>query len=204
MLKTLPLLIVALSVAPHIAGAVQVGVSSPTVTRLGSRDAYGPGIVEATSRQLRLELTRPAHVIVLRVDPDGSIQLVSPESGEGAVERPAGQQIVEMPPASRVEAAPEAPHVTDPVLRTADALAREGRRARPSATGSEEQAVAPATAYWLLIVSDVPTSAADVEARLESMNREFPTMKAELEGLTRALIGRRTRQWAAFYTPARP
>jgi hypothetical protein len=186
-----------------VAAAVVLPATQLTaqVTRLGARDAYGPGIVGATSQQLQFELTRPAHVIVLRVDVDGTIEPVFPQAEDSVTQKAASRHVVA---AAEFARAPEqAARPTDPVIRSADALAREGRRARPSAAGGEDQPLAAATAYWLLIVSDVATSAAEVQARLEATNREFPTMQAELDGLTRALMGRRTRQWAAFYTPAR-
>jgi len=52
-------------------------------------------------------------------------------------------------------------------------------------------------------VSDVPTRAEDVERLLSSMSRDFSSMKAELEGVARALTNRRTRLWSAFYAPVR-
>ncbi len=49
-------------------------------TRLGLGEGYGRGIVAATARHMRFELTVPAHVIVLRVTEAG-IDQVSPSWG---------------------------------------------------------------------------------------------------------------------------
>ena len=197
-------IVAALLTAPHLVWA-QAGSAGPPVTRLGSRTAYGPGIVGAAARRVEFELTRPAHVIVLLVDPDGSIQPVFPASGENTTERAAGRQVVELNATSGAgQAGPEASHAAPPVMRSAQQLAREGEPARPSATGDDDPRVAPVTAYWLVIVSDVPTTADEVQERLEAMTLQFSSLKAELEALARALVARRTKVWAASYTPAAP
>jgi len=175
------------------------------VTRLGSRTVYGPGIVAAAPRRVEFELTRPAHIIVLLVDPDGSIQPVFPASGERTTERAAGRQVVEL----KAETGPapagaEAPHAPPPVMRSAQQMASEGERARPRATGDDEPRARPVTAYWLVIVSDVPTTAEEVQERLEAMTLQFSSQQAELEALARALVARRTKVWAASYAPAGP
>ena len=178
---------------------------SPNVSRLGSRTAFGPGIVAAEARRVEFDLTRPAHVIVLLVDPDGSIQPVFPASGERTTERAAGRQVVELKAApGAAQAGPEGPHAAPPVMRSAQQLASEGERARPSATGDDEPRVAPVTAYWLVIVSDVPTTAEEIEERLGAMTLQFSSLKAELEALARGLVARRTKVWAASYSPAVP
>jgi len=194
----------ALLAAPQLVWG-QAMSSAPPVTRLGSRTAFGPGIVAAAARRVEFELTRPAHVIVLLVDPDGSIQPVFPASGENTTERAAGRQVVELKAtAGPAQAGPEVPHAAPPVMRSAQQLASEGERARPSATGDDEPRVTPVTAYWLVIVSDVPTTAEEIEERLGAMTLQFSSLKAELEALARGLVARRTKVWAASYTPAGP
>lgn len=193
-------IIAALLAAPH---AVWAQAGSLPVNRLGSRTEFGPGIVAAAAKRVEFELTRPAHVIVLLVDPDGSIQPVFPASGESTTERTAGRQVVELKAtAGPAQPGPEVPHAAPPVMRSAQQLASEGERARPRATGDDEPRVAPVTSYWLVITSDVPTTAEDVQARLESMTLQFSSLKAELEALARGLVARRTKQWAASYAPA--
>ena len=65
------------------------------------------------------------------------------------------------------------------------------------------QRLGPPVAHWLLVVSDVPTSAEDVETLLSSMPRDFSSMKAELEAVAQALTKRRAHLWSAFYAPVR-
>lgn len=189
------------ALTPHIA-ATQ---APPNVNRLGSRTAYGPGIVATAPRRVEFELTRAAHVIVLLVDPDGSIQPVFPASGEKTTERAAGRQVVELNAVTgTAQGGPDVPHAAPPVMRSAQQLAMEGERARPRATGDDESRVSPRTPYWLVVVSDVPTTADEVQERLEAMTLQFSSLKAELEALARALTARRTKLWAASYAPAAP
>ena len=190
------------ALTPHIA-ATQ---APPNVSRLGSRTAYGPGIVATAPRRVEFELTRAAHVIVLLVDPDGGIQPVFPASGEKTTERAAGRQVVELNAETGVAqaGARDVPHAAPPVVRTAQQLASEGERARPSATGDDEPRVALVIPYWLVITSDVATTAEELQAKLESMNLQFSSQKAELEALARGLMARRAKAWAASYAPAGP
>ncbi|PYP41329.1 MAG: hypothetical protein DMD48_00515 [Gemmatimonadetes bacterium] len=175
------------------------------VTRLGSKDAYGAGIVAVQDDAILVELSRAAHVILVRVDGDGSIQPVFPTPGDTSNALPAGRHIVGivgLQPnwSGPVPAAPS----YEPVVRSADALARQGRTARPSATGDDDPlARRAAVAHWLLVVADVSTSAEDVETLLSSMSRDFSSMKAELEAVAQALTKRRTHLWSAFYAPVR-
>ncbi|HEV8399733.1 MAG TPA: hypothetical protein VGQ18_07830 [Gemmatimonadales bacterium] len=197
----IPIVAFALIVAPQLAAA-----QGPLpVTRLGQRTTYGSGIVAASARRVEFELTRPAHVIVLLVDPDGGIQPVFPASGERTTERAAGRQVVELnAPTGAAQAGREGPHAAPPVMRTAQQLASEGERARPSATGDDEARVALVLPYWLVITSDIATTAEEIQAKLESMNLQFSSQKAELEALARGLMARRTKAWAASYAPAGP
>ena len=173
----------------------------PVVTRLGSNDAYGAGIVAVQDDAILVELSGVGHVIVVRVDEDGSIQPVFPTAADKSNELPAGRHIVGivgLQPnwSGPVPAAPS----YEPIVRSADALARQGRAARPSATGDDDpRETGPPVAHWLLVVSDVATSAEDVESLLSAMSRDFSSMKAELEGVARALTNRRTRHWTGFY-----
>jgi len=128
----LPIVAFGLVVAPQL-GMAQAPLP---VTRLGQRTTYGPGIVAAGAHRVEFELTRPAHVVVLLVDPDGAIQPVFPASGENTTERAAGRQVVELKAATgAAPAAPDVSHAPPPVMRSAQQIANEGERARPRATG---------------------------------------------------------------------
>lgn len=176
--------------------------SLPAVTRLGSRDAFGPGIVAVQNDAIQLELKDAGHIIVLRVDADGSIQPVFPTPDDTSNALPAGRHVVAIlglqPGLSTpLTAAPS----LEPIIRTADQVARQGRQARPSATGDDPVMPVKPVAHWLLVVSDIPTTATEVESLLGAMSHDFPSMKAELETVAKALMNRRTRRWTGFYTP---
>ena len=166
------------------------------VTRLGAADAYGPGITAVSAGRVQFTLARPAHVIVLRVGQDGGIEPITPRAGE-PTQYDAGLHSVEGPSLD------DAPGllVHEPVLRSAEALARAGRRAPPPGADLGDSVVTP-KAFWLVVVSDVATSASEVRARLQAMTLDFSSVKAELEALPKALVGKRAGSWAAYYAPA--
>ena len=80
-------------------------------------------------------------------------------------------------------------------------LARAGRRAPPPGADLGDSVSTP-PAFWLVIVSDVATNASEVRTRLQAMKLEFPSVKAELEALPKALVAKRAGSWAAYYAPA--
>ncbi len=111
----------------------------PAVTRLASKDAYGAGIVAIQEDAILVELSGAGHIIVLRVDEDGGIQPVFPTAADTSNALPAGRHIVGIVglQPNWNGPAPAAPSY-EPVVRSADALARQGRAARPSATGDDD------------------------------------------------------------------
>jgi hypothetical protein len=182
------------------AGRVAAGQAPPaSLTRLGSADDYGPGITSVSPQVVELTLLRPAHVIVLRVERDGSILPVFPTREDDHTQYQVGPHSFEALPVA-VGPTPEA---RDPVLRTPGAVARVGRRAPPPGEDVAGPIVAPRF-YWLVIVSDVPTTARAVRTELESMTRAYRTVKAELEALPRVVLAKRAGSWAAYYAPTQP
>ena len=185
-----------LSLIAGCAGHVAPRTTAPlAVTRLGAVDAYGPGIVSASPRDVRFRLARPAHVIVLRVEHDGSIEPVFPLRGDDVTQQGVGQHFVEAAEPERV--APAA-RLLEPVLRSPDALVRAGRPAPPPAS----PIVDSTGCYWLVVASDVATSAGELRTRLEAMRREYRSVPAELEALARGLTAGRATTWAAYYARA--
>ncbi len=55
--------------------------------------------------------------------------------------------------------------------------------------------------YWVLIVSDVPTAAADLNQRLAPMTFPDSSLLALVQHLPEALVASRTSHWAAYYVP---
>ncbi len=178
--------------------AAQSDAVPPRVTRLGARNAFGPGITAVSPRHVQFELTRAAHVIVLRVDAEGGIEPIFPQPSDEPADRAAGVWAITAPPLAAAERGPERPF--DPRLQSPAALARGARRGWPP----PEDTAGTATPYWLVITSDAPTSAAELRARLEGMNLTFRTVEAELEALPRALVAKRAQTWSAYYAPVLP
>lgn len=174
----------------------------PYVKQLGSRKIFGPGIVAANSRQVEFELTRPAHVIVLLVDLDGSIQPVFPTPQVTNSELGQGRQTVELSAEVAARRTAEGPHAPPMRITSGQQLAREGKASRPSAAGDDPAPKVPVSPYWLVILSDVPTSAEELQERLTAMRLQFTSLEAELEGVARGLVARRSKVWTAMYTPA--
>jgi len=165
------------------------------VTRLGAADAYGPGIVSVSPSEVRFELTQPAHVIVLRIEQDGTIDRIFPQRDDEPTEQQVGWHYMEAP-----EPEPGAPpRILEPVLRSPDDLVRAARRAPPPASPIADST---APTYWLVVASDVPTSASQVHSLLRSTHREYRSVKVELEALPRALVEGRAKTWAAYYARA--
>jgi len=191
-------LVVVWLLAGYAGGGRLASSQSPRggVTRLGAADAYGPGITTVSAGQVQFTLARPAHVIVLRVAQDGGIEPILPRAGE-PTQYEAGLHGVEGPPLDATGGSP----VHEPVLRSAEALARAGRRAPPPGADLGDSVSTP-PAFWLVIVSDVATNASEVRTRLQAMKLEFPSVKAELEALPKALVAKRAGSWAAYYAPA--
>ena len=169
--------------------------SMPRVTRVGGAKAFGPGIIYATVRELRFELAVGAEVIVLQLDPAGGITPLFPTDSEPGM-RPAGVHVLTAP--LPVESAPSEDVRLTRRMQTAEDLARAGRAVRPPAAGMPDTATI--IAYWLLVVSDVPTTAHEVRAQLESMSLEYSSVENELKALPAALIAKRTKNFGAFYT----
>src|SRR5437870_4914349 len=110
--------------APHLAAPL-------AVTRLGAADVYGPGIMSVSIHEVRFELARPAHVIVLRVGADGTIEPVFPQRDDAATRQDVGWHYVEAP---EPESGAPTARILDPVLRSPDALVRAAHEAPPPAS----------------------------------------------------------------------
>src|SRR5439155_19238104 len=121
------------------------------VTRLGAADAYGPGITAVSAGRVQFTLARPADAVVLRVGQDGGVEPITPRAGE-PTQYDAGLHGVEGPP---LDDAPGS-LVREPVLRSAEALARAGRGAPPPG-GGLGSSVTTAPAFGLVNVFDIAT-----------------------------------------------
>src|SRR5207253_1365417 len=82
--------------------------------------------------------------------------------------------------------------------RFASSQSPRGGVTRLGAADAGDSVVTP-KAFWLVVVSDVATSASEVRAQLQAMKLDFSSVKAELEALPKALVGNRAGSWAAYY-----
>jgi hypothetical protein len=199
--------------------------------RVGVVDSFGPGIFVASNRVLRFALARPAFVIALQVFPDGIDVITPSHShdrtefsaGDHLIDATVfGPPLVDPP--SYTESTPSesrclanyanavaqqprdslgrpiptpAAHAAAQALGQCQALSRATPRPVPGPINSAPTA----RGYWMVIVADVPTSAGELLQRLRPMDisqGDFATVLRELPG---ALVGGRTTQWAAYYTP---
>lgn len=214
--------------APHPAATALTPIPQG---RVGSVDSFGPGIVVASSRTLRFVLARPAFVIVLQVFPDGIDVITPSHShdrteysaGDHRIDATTFTPPLEDQPSSAESTSSEARCLAN----NANALAQQPRDSlgRPipnpathAAARTLEQCRAlrraiarpvpglpadslPARAYWMVIVADVRTSAGELLQRLRPMDIIMGDFAAVLQELPGALVGGRTTQWAAYYTP---
>jgi hypothetical protein len=127
------------------------------VSRLGAAKNFGAGIVEASPARLRFELAKESYVIALQLDAQGGITPVFPTDTMPSMHFPGAHVLTT---ALDDTTASEDP-VTQRRLQSAQELARTGRAVRPPAVAMEDR---PPVGYWLLIVSDAPTTATDHEA----------------------------------------
>jgi hypothetical protein len=174
---------------------------------LGAHKAYGPGITAASLGQVRFELARTAHLIVLRVDAAGDFEPFLPQADQ-PTERAAGVHTIEAPLQELVTARPtetDPRPVLDPVVRSPAPLVRAGRTSFPPAAGSSDSSDDAVSHYWLVIVADSAISLHDVLAGLEAFStRTFQNVEASVRALPRELVGKRTRNWAAYYAVVQP
>jgi hypothetical protein len=184
------------------AAAQQITV--PRVTRLGSDKAFGPGIVAASAQRVRFAITRPAHLIVLRIHPDGSIEPLLPQRPHDPTDRAAGEHVVEAPPPTPTTLE-DAPTMPPERVLSRGALERAGQRVQPPAAGPDDSEPSPASYWWLVMVSDTPTSLEELRSGLESFQtRTFTSVEASVRAMPRQLVANRKRTWAAYYSPVEP
>jgi hypothetical protein len=175
--------------------AGQRALDPAEVYKYGDAPRFGPGITHASHRVLKYELIRPAHVIVLLVSSNGQVEQVFPERDGDKTEKKAGRHGISVGDVAtairqyRVEGAPAESKIGrfDP------------QRGGAVAAGGVTE-TAPLT-YWLVIASDVPTTALELQSELRAL-RPVESLDALVEVLPKALVGPRTTSWASYVTQA--
>jgi hypothetical protein len=181
--------------SPAIIGllaASSLAAQGVRVSRLGAAKSFGPGIVEASPARLRFELAKEAYVIALQIDAQGGITPVYPTDTMPTMHFPGGHVLT----TALDDTATSDEPVTQRRLQSAQELARTGRAVRPPAVAMEDR---PPVGYWLLIVSETPTTATALRAQLETIKLEFQSVEDELRALPKALVGARAQTWGAYY-----
>jgi len=195
-------------------------------TRLGTDD-FGPGIVSYGWAGMDFVLNATAHVIVLHVSDSRGVETAQPLRTGDRTELARGKHHVmarafrfmsgsggyggstsctwgSISPYTDFAGAfdstgafrqtPSSSQTYDSCVRHEQASTAMFRLADGTSRGGE----APNEAYWLLIVSDVPTRADDLQERLGVM--EWPgSAVTVVRNLPEALLGGRTTRWAAYY-----
>ncbi len=195
-----------MSVVARVAALVVVGgcaTAAPPaapapllVTRLGAADSFGPGLVAISRRRVEFRMTRPGHVILIWVAPNGFVEPVFPLYTGDRDERPAGTHVI------------NTGEVKSPLDRHRIAGAPVGGRPGRVPEGPAlAGAAAPDSAlgHWMLIVSDVRTSVGELRAGLDRATpgwRGKTTVPEVLRALPLTLVGGRAGVWAAYYAPA--
>lgn len=189
-------------------------------SRLGLGEGFGPGIVAATARSITFRLDGAAHVIVLRVLNDGSIEQVQPLQGGDPIIQPGTHPVTatgaRLPSTSRGRIPPlgstafgpgslSCVPILDPNLRAKPDPACAAQEAARSADMLQSNSPAPSplrddeAGYWLLIVSDAATAPVELEARLQQLDLDAETLLDYVRQIPSALVGGRTTNWAAYY-----
>jgi hypothetical protein len=188
--------------------------------RLGLGEGFGPGIAAATARSMTFQLDTAAHVIVLRVLDDGTIEQVQPQQGGDPIIHSGAHTVT-----ARGAAASSVSHGRVPPLGSAAfgpgslscvPILDENLRAKPDPACAaqeaqrsarlQEQSGAPPTrmrddeaGYWLLIVSDAPTAPMELESRLQQLDLDAESLLEYVRQVPSALVGGRTTNWSAYY-----
>jgi hypothetical protein len=179
--------------------------------RIGLGDSYGPGIDSASSHWIRFEIAVPAHVIVLRVT-DAGIEQVHPTAGPDYPLQAGAHSMRGCRLTIRDHGDDIGDSYTRACVRESDRAAKPVPRGGTAAgsvfevseTGSARR-LADERGYWLLIASDVPTPARQLEHWLGLINMDDDSLLVTtVLALPSLLVGGRTTNWAGYYVGFAP
>jgi hypothetical protein len=188
-------------------------------SRVGPGEEYDLTIVTVTPYDVDFNLARPGYVVALRLTEGGGVQLVAPLGGKArtkpgthylraATVRDGGMTWVEesywtpvfglQPPCT----GPQDQRASMGLPGCVDAAPYgppgEEHRMRVPVSGTAGSAL---PGYWLVIVSDTPTTASDVWRRLAALDRSDTSLMNFVRALPQRLIASRTANWSASYAP---
>jgi hypothetical protein len=127
---------------------------------------FGEGFTAITESRVDFRLLRPAHVVLLWVTPAGRIDLFFPLRSRDKTLRRAGTNAISV---SEIPSPLQAP-----VISGAPVSGRAGQFTPTGSllTGAPAQNDSGVTGYWVLLTSDAPITALDVQNKLALMSRE--------------------------------
>ena len=211
---------VLVALLPSCAPQAPLPVLLTPQTRLGLGEGFGPGIVSATARTMAFQLDAAAHVIVLRVMDDGTIEQVQPLRGGDPIIYPGAHTVSatgarvsstspsRIPPLGSTVFGPgslSCVPILDPNLRAKPDPVCVAQEAARSTTMSEPSVAPPSQArhneagYWLVILSDAATAPVELEGRLRQLDLDAESLLGYVRQLPSALVGGRTTNWSAYY-----
>jgi hypothetical protein len=152
-----------------------VTMSSPTVAAAqieqavrGDVDHFGPGFTALSEERVAFRLFRPANVVLFWVTPEGRIDLVFPVRSRDKTQRTAGANAISV---REIPSPIQAPVISGaPVSGRAGQFTPTGSNVMTGAAqGDDSLKIA---GYWVLLTSEEPITAVDVQRRLSAMSRE--------------------------------
>jgi len=152
---------------------------------------FGEGFTALTESRVDFRLLRPANVVLVWVTPDGRIDLFFPLRSRDKTLRRAGNTAISV---SEIPSPLQAPVISGAPV--------SGRAGQFTPTGSLLTGAPPrddsggVSGYWVLLTSDAPITALDVQNKLAIMSREGGAL-AVIDRLAPVLVPEGT-LWAQY------
>jgi len=133
----------------------------------GDVEHFGPGFTALAEGRVDFRLLRPANVVLFWVTPDGRIDLFFPVRSRDKTLRRAGNNAISV---SEIPSSIQAPVINGAPV--------SGRAGQFTPTGSlltgapDRDDSTHVSGYWVLLASDAPITAVDIQRRLMPLSRE--------------------------------
>ena len=152
---------------------------------------FGEGFTAISERRVDFRLLRPANVVLFWVTPDGGIELFFPMRSRDKTFRRAGGNAISV---SDIPSPIQAPVIQGaPVSGRAGQFAPTGSLLTGAPARDDSSDV---SGYWVLLTSDAPITALDVQIKLKVMSREGGGL-AVIDRLAPVLVPQGT-LWAQY------
>ena len=153
---------------PLVALAAPTFASAQIVQNVhGDVAHFGEGFTAITESRVDFRLLRPANVVLFWVTPDGRIDLFFPLRSRDKTLRRAGNNAISV---SEIPSPLQAPVIAGaPVSGRAGQFAPAGRLLTGAPARDDSSGI---SGYWVLLTSDAPITALDVQNKLALMSRD--------------------------------